>query len=78
MTWAWYVGQLVATIWIASGIGMLVWSILGRQIVLAFYPRGKDDPRSIYGVITQRKSTVQMEANFTLNSMDQSASLSSF
>jgi pimeloyl-ACP methyl ester carboxylesterase len=46
--WAWYVGQLVATAWIVSGIAMLVWSFLGRQIVLAFYPRGQDDPHAVH------------------------------
>jgi pimeloyl-ACP methyl ester carboxylesterase len=43
--WAWYVGTLVATSWLVSGIAMVAWSVLGRQIVLAFYPRGKDEPR---------------------------------
>jgi pimeloyl-ACP methyl ester carboxylesterase len=52
--WAWYIGQLVATIWIASGIGMLVWSLLGRQIVLALYPHGNDEPRAIHGASTKK------------------------
>jgi pimeloyl-ACP methyl ester carboxylesterase len=46
--WAWYVGQLIATAWIVSSVAMLVWSFLGRQIVLAFYPRGEDDPKPVH------------------------------
>jgi len=46
IVWAWAVGTLVATGWLVSGIAMLAWSALGRQIVLAFYPRGKDEPRA--------------------------------
>jgi pimeloyl-ACP methyl ester carboxylesterase len=46
IVWAWIAGTLVATSWLASGIGMLAWSLLGRQIVLAMYPRGADEPRA--------------------------------
>lgn len=51
--WAWTVGTLVATGWLVSGIAMLAWSALGRQIVLAFYPRGKDEPRAERGAETE-------------------------
>jgi len=47
--WAWTTGALVATSWLVSGIAMLVWSAFGRQIVLAFYPRGKDEPHAERG-----------------------------
>jgi pimeloyl-ACP methyl ester carboxylesterase len=49
VVWAWYVGTLAATSWLVSGIAMLAWSLLGRQIVLAFYPRGQDEPRAERG-----------------------------
>jgi pimeloyl-ACP methyl ester carboxylesterase len=46
IVWAWVAGTLVATSWLVSGIAMLAWSLLGRQIVLALYPRGQDEPRA--------------------------------
>lgn len=46
IVWAWIAGTLVATSWLVSGIGMLAWSLLGRQIVLALYPRGRDEPQA--------------------------------
>lgn len=45
--WMFATGTLVATAWLVSGIAMLAWSLLGRAIVLAFYPRGEDEPRSM-------------------------------
>jgi len=47
--WAWYVGQLVATVWIVSAIAMLIWSLLGRSIILSLYPRGSDEPYAVHG-----------------------------
>ncbi|MBB3223674.1 alpha/beta fold hydrolase [Pseudoduganella umbonata] len=46
IVWAWYVGTLATMGWLWSGIAMLAWSLLGRQLVLALYPRGPDEPRS--------------------------------
>jgi pimeloyl-ACP methyl ester carboxylesterase len=48
IVWAWIAGTVVATSTLASGIGMLAWSLLGRQIVLALYPRGEDEPRAMH------------------------------
>jgi pimeloyl-ACP methyl ester carboxylesterase len=42
--WAWYVGELVGLAWIVTGSAMLLWSAAGRHLVLAFYPRGTDEP----------------------------------
>jgi pimeloyl-ACP methyl ester carboxylesterase len=42
--YAWTTGTLVGTAWLAGSIGMLVWSVFGRFIVLAFYRRGEDEP----------------------------------
>jgi pimeloyl-ACP methyl ester carboxylesterase len=44
VVWAWYVGTSVGAAWLAAGIGMLAWSLLGRYLVLAMYRRGEDDP----------------------------------
>jgi pimeloyl-ACP methyl ester carboxylesterase len=44
IVWAWYIGKLLATSWLISGIAMLVWSAFGRAIVLMFYRRGNDEP----------------------------------
>src|SRR4051812_14501062 len=42
--WAWYVGELVGIAWIVTAGAMLLWSAAGRYLVLAFYPRGTDEP----------------------------------
>jgi pimeloyl-ACP methyl ester carboxylesterase len=44
IVWGWIAGTIVATSTLVYGIAMLAWSLLGRQIVLAFYPRGRDEP----------------------------------
>jgi len=46
IVWGWIAGTIVATSTLVSGIAMLAWSLLGRQIVLAMYPRGQDEPRA--------------------------------
>jgi pimeloyl-ACP methyl ester carboxylesterase len=46
IVWGWIAGTIVATSTLVSGIAMLAWSLLGRQIVLALYPRGQDEPRA--------------------------------
>jgi pimeloyl-ACP methyl ester carboxylesterase len=46
--WAWYVGTLIATSWLVSGIVMLLWSAFGRSLVLMFYRRGNDEPRMVH------------------------------
>jgi pimeloyl-ACP methyl ester carboxylesterase len=57
LVWAWFVGTLVATSSLVYGLVMVAWSLLGRQIVLAFYPHGRDKPR--HGVQSPNASTVQ-------------------
>jgi pimeloyl-ACP methyl ester carboxylesterase len=44
--WLFVTGAYVTTAWLASGAAMLAWSFLGRAIVLAFYPRGTDEPHA--------------------------------
>jgi pimeloyl-ACP methyl ester carboxylesterase len=44
LVWAYIAGTVVAISTLWQGIGMLAWSLLGRQIVLALYPRGADEP----------------------------------
>jgi pimeloyl-ACP methyl ester carboxylesterase len=46
IVWGWITGTIVATSTLVYGIAMLAWSLLGRQIVLALYPRGRDEPRA--------------------------------
>jgi pimeloyl-ACP methyl ester carboxylesterase len=46
IVWAWIAGTVLATSTLVSGIAMLAWSLLGRQIVLALYPRGRDEPHA--------------------------------
>jgi len=42
--WAWYMGELVAVAWAVGASAALVWSLLGRHIVLLFHCQGTDDP----------------------------------
>lgn len=46
LVWAWFVGTLVATSSLVYGL-VMAWSLLGRYIVLAFYPHGKDKPQHV-------------------------------
>jgi hypothetical protein len=46
IVWAWIAGTIVATSTLVYGLAMLAWSLLGRQIVLAMYRRGQDEPRA--------------------------------
>ena len=43
--WAWYVGVLVGTGYLIAGIAMLLWTALGRFVVLALRRAGDDDPQ---------------------------------
>src|ERR1051326_4170462 len=45
--WAWYVGILVGTVYLAAGILMTLWSLAGRWIVLSFHPAGADEPHTL-------------------------------
>jgi pimeloyl-ACP methyl ester carboxylesterase len=47
LLWAWYVGVLVGTAYLAAGIAMTIWSLFGRWVVLLFHPRGTDEPHSL-------------------------------
>jgi pimeloyl-ACP methyl ester carboxylesterase len=48
IVWQWYIGALATMAWLATGVGMLLWSSFGRYAVLAFYPRGNDEPRPVH------------------------------
>ena len=43
--WAWYMGELLAEAWLAAAGAALLWSFLGRQIVLLFHRKGQNDPQ---------------------------------
>ncbi|HJW27275.1 MAG TPA: alpha/beta hydrolase [Rhodocyclaceae bacterium] len=53
VVWAWYVGELVSAAWLAGGVAALLWSAYGRLLVLAFYPRGSDEPRPVHSQNTK-------------------------
>jgi pimeloyl-ACP methyl ester carboxylesterase len=53
IVWAWTVGTIVAVSTLVYGIAMVAWSVLGRQIVLLFYPRGADEPRALRSTETR-------------------------
>lgn len=44
LVWAFLAGVLTQPGWLAAGICLLLWSLAGRYLVLALYPRGEDDP----------------------------------
>ena len=41
----WYMGELIAVAWIVAAGAALLWSLLGRHIVLLFHRKGTDDPQ---------------------------------
>jgi hypothetical protein len=43
--WGWYTGELVAAAWLAAAGAALLWSVLGRHIVLLLHRTGTDDPQ---------------------------------
>src|SRR3954464_2420900 len=45
--WEWHVGQAIAVVWIASSVIGALWTIAGRFVVLAFFPKGEHEPRSV-------------------------------
>ena len=47
LLWAWYAGVLVGTGYLVAGLVMTLWSVLGRWVVLAFHPRGSDEPHTL-------------------------------
>ena len=49
LVWAWYVGEIVETAWLAVGVAVLLWSVAGRWPVLLTRRRGADEPRSERG-----------------------------
>jgi pimeloyl-ACP methyl ester carboxylesterase len=49
LVWAWYVGEVVETGWLAVGVTLLLWSVSGRPLVLLTRRRGADEPRSERG-----------------------------
>jgi pimeloyl-ACP methyl ester carboxylesterase len=46
IVWAWYVGELIATAWLVLGAAMLLYSVLGRYLVLLMRRPAADEPRS--------------------------------
>src|ERR671928_2151957 len=54
LLWAWYVGVMVGTGYLVSGLAMTLWSLLGRWVVLAFHPRGPDEPHILQPDATAR------------------------
>ena len=63
--WAWYAGELLAVAWLAGAGVALLWSLLGRHLVLRFYRRGAHDPQR-HGrgerVVGTHGSTLHVEA----------------
>ncbi len=49
LVWAWYVGEIVETVWLVLGAVLLLWSVSGRWLVLLTRHRGADEPRSERG-----------------------------
>src|SRR6478736_6154616 len=47
LLWAWYVGAIVGTGYLAAGLAMTLWTFAGRWVVLyLFRRRGVDEPRA--------------------------------
>jgi pimeloyl-ACP methyl ester carboxylesterase len=47
LLWAWYVGVLVGTVYLAAGLALTLWTVLGRWVVLAFHRPGADEPHTL-------------------------------
>ncbi|MCA1647044.1 MAG: alpha/beta hydrolase [Chloroflexi bacterium] len=47
LLWAWYVGVVVGTVYLVLGLAMMLWTFLGRLIVLLFHPGGPDEPHTL-------------------------------
>jgi pimeloyl-ACP methyl ester carboxylesterase len=47
LVWAWYVGVVVGTAWLVGGLAMLLWTFVGRWVVLLFRRRGRAEPGSV-------------------------------
>jgi len=45
VVWAWYLGELIAMAWLWGAGAALLWSLLGRHIVLLLHRQGTDDPQ---------------------------------
>ncbi|MFC7478692.1 alpha/beta fold hydrolase [Dankookia sp. GCM10030260] len=54
LVWAWYVGEVVETVWLIVGIVLLLWSVFGRSLVLLTRRGGTEEPRSERGGRGQR------------------------
>jgi hypothetical protein len=44
VSWAWYMGELIAVAWTIAAGAAFLWSLLGRHIALLFHRKGTDDP----------------------------------
>jgi pimeloyl-ACP methyl ester carboxylesterase len=49
LVWAWYIGEIVETVWLVVGIALLLWSVGGRSLILLTRRRSVDEPRSERG-----------------------------
>jgi pimeloyl-ACP methyl ester carboxylesterase len=47
LIWAWYVGAVVGTGYLVGGVVMTLLTFVGRWLVLAFHPRGDDEPHTL-------------------------------
>jgi len=47
IVWAWAVGTLTGWGYLLLGVLLLLWTAFGRHLVLAFYPRGVDEPQDL-------------------------------
>jgi hypothetical protein len=67
LIWGWAQGTLVGTGYLLSGVLMLVWSVLGRFLVLLLRPPANDEPHATRSGEVQRVprpggSELQVEA----------------
>src|SRR6202011_1773300 len=53
IVYEWWQGAAISTAVLAAGIAMLVLTLLGRFIVLAFHRSGRDDPSWAHAAETQ-------------------------
>lgn len=48
LLWAWSVGAVVGTGYLVAGLAMLLWTVVGRWVILALFRRpGPDEPKAI-------------------------------
>jgi pimeloyl-ACP methyl ester carboxylesterase len=45
--WGWHAGKAIATAWLVSAVIGAIWSLGGRFLILALFPKGDNEPRRI-------------------------------